>query len=173
MANGPSDKTSADEYWAARRAVGLVDRRDWGVLELTGRDRATFLHALLSNEIKALAPGQGCAATLLDIHGKVQVVLLAWVLEDRILLVTPPGAGASTLEALDKYLFAEQVAVSDVSAASALFLLAGPDVPALVERLAGATPDARPWASGASRVDGVDPRLAPGGGPAGAAQGPD
>src|SRR2546428_2393462 len=135
------------EYAAVRSHAGVVDRRDAGVVEATGRDRAAFLHALLSNEIKALTPGQGCAATLLDIHGKVQVLLLVWVLEDRILLVTPPGAGASTLEALDKYLFAEKVALRDVSEEWALFLLAGPDAPALVARLAGGAPHARPRAN--------------------------
>ena len=90
------------EYAVVRSTAGVIDRRDAGVLEATGRDRASFLHALLSNEIKALAPGRGCAATLLDIHGKVQVLLLVWVLDDRILLVTPPGMAAETLEALDK-----------------------------------------------------------------------
>src|SRR5438477_6760916 len=155
------------EYAAVRTRAGVVDRYDAGVVEATGRDRAAFLHALLSNEIKALAPGQGCAATLLDIHGKVQVVLLVWILEDRILLVTPPGAGAPTLEALDKYLFAEKVVLRDVSEEWALFLLAGPDVPALVPRLAGAAPDARPWSSVAARLDGVDVRLVRGGGETG------
>ena len=89
--------TQADvraQYVAARGGVGLVDRRDFGVVEATGRDRASFLHALLTNEVKALAPGQGCAATLLDIHGKVQVVLFVWVLDDRILLVTPPATAS-------------------------------------------------------------------------------
>src|SRR5215470_17808493 len=93
------------EYAAVRGASGVIDRRDAGVIDVTGRDRASFLHALLSNEIKALAPGQGCAATLLDVHGKVQILLLTWVLDDRILLVTPPGMAAEAVEALDKYLF--------------------------------------------------------------------
>src|SRR5882672_10020441 len=101
------------QYAAVRGGAGVVDRRDAGVLEATGRDRAAFLHALLSNDVKSLAAGQGCAATLLDIHGKVQMLLLVWVLEDRILLVTPPGAAAATLEALDKYLFAEKVVLQD------------------------------------------------------------
>src|SRR5437867_13195144 len=48
----------ADEYKRARHDVGLVDRGHFGILELTGRDRATFLHALVSNEVKALSPGQ-------------------------------------------------------------------------------------------------------------------
>ena len=90
----------ADEYAQVRRRVGLLDRSDFGILELTGRDRATFLHALVSNEIKALGPGQGCAATLLDVHGKVQVVLLVWVADDRIFVLTPPAMAAKAAEAL-------------------------------------------------------------------------
>jgi glycine cleavage system aminomethyltransferase T len=61
--------SAREEYAAARSAVGLIDRREHGVLEATGRDRASFLNALLSNDVKSLAPGQGCAATLLDVHG--------------------------------------------------------------------------------------------------------
>jgi folate-binding protein YgfZ len=155
------------EYAAARRGVGLIDRRAHGVLEAAGRDRATFLNALLSNDVKSLTPGQGCAATLLDVHGKVQVVLLVWVLDDRILVVTPPGTAASTLEALDRYLFSEKVELRDASEAWALFMLTGPEASRLVERLAGAAPDTRPWSHVAGRLDGVDVRLVRGGGETG------
>src|SRR2546425_12788913 len=98
----------SEEYAVVRRRVGFLDRGDFGVLELTGRDRASFLHALLSNEVKALGPGQGCAATLLDVHGKVQVVLFVWVVDVRILVVTPPAMAQKTAEALDHYLFSEK-----------------------------------------------------------------
>src|SRR5262249_25772553 len=127
----------AEEYALVRRRVGFLDRADFGVLELTGRDRASFLHALVSNEIKALAPGQGCAATLLDVHGKVQVVLYVWVADDRIFVVTPPAMAAKTAEALDHYLFSEKVAIEDVSREHALALLAGPMAPEMIERLTG------------------------------------
>jgi folate-binding protein YgfZ len=155
------------EYAAVRGAAGVIDRRDAGVLEATGRDRATFLNALLSNDVKSLGAGQGCAATLLDVHGKVQVLLLVWVLDDRILLVTPPGLGDSTLEALDRYLFAEKVVLRDVTAEWALFLVAGPQAPALVERVAGAAPPAPAWASVAAKLDGIDVRLVRGAGETG------
>src|ERR687888_1770891 len=94
------------EYRAAREGVAIVDRSDLGVVDVSGRDRTKFLHALLTNDVASLASGQGCAATLLDVHGKVQVTLLVWVFDDRIVLVTPSGMGAATLEMLDKYLFA-------------------------------------------------------------------
>ena len=101
--DGVPDHDALAEYHAARDAVGIADRTDLGVVEVTGRDRAKFLHALLSNDIAALAVGQGCAATLLDVHGKVQVTLVVLALDDRVLLLTPPGMGESTVAALDHY----------------------------------------------------------------------
>src|SRR3989442_12717567 len=117
---------SAEEYALVRRGVGLLERGHVGMLELTGRDRAAFLHALVSNEVKALGPGQGCAATLLDVYGKVQVVLYVWVADDRIFVVTPPAMAEKTAEALDHYLFSEKVSIDDASDETALFVLAGP-----------------------------------------------
>jgi folate-binding protein YgfZ len=155
------------QYVAARGGAGLVDRRDFGVVEATGRDRASFLHALLSNDVKALAAGQGCAATLLDVHGKVQVVVFVWVLDDRILLVTPTGTASSVLAALDKYLFSEKVALRDASEDWALLMLTGPAAPSLAERLAGALPDARPWAHVGASLDGIGVRLVRGRGETG------
>jgi folate-binding protein YgfZ len=158
----------AAEYAAVRTRVGLIDRGDHGVIAVTGRDRATFLHALLSNEIKALGPGEGCTATLLDVHGKVQVLLRVWVLEDRILLVTPPGRAASALEALDAYLFSEKAALEDASSEFALLLLAGPEASSLGRRLSGGTiPADKAWASVTASIDATPVRLVRGGGDTG------
>src|SRR5689334_22505643 len=156
---GMTANDARGEHAAVRTAAGLIDRRDHGIVEVTGRDRASFLHALLSNEIKALAPGQGCAATLLDVNGKVRVVVLVWVLDDRILLITPPGAAASTVEALDTFLFSEKAVLRDASADWALAMLAGPQAAALIERLAGATPPEAAWSHTLASIDGVGVRL--------------
>ena len=155
------------EYAAARRGVALADRGDWGVLEVTGRDRAAFLHALLSNEVKALHAGQGCAAALLDAHGKVQILLFVWVLEDRILLVMPRGLTAKIAQALDHYLFSEKASLTDASDETALLMLVGPEAPAAIERLAGVRPPAPAWSSVAATLDGIAVRLVVGGGETG------
>lgn len=162
MATTQQQSTPADEYRAARNAVGLVDRRDWGMLELTGRDRATFLHALLSNEIKALAPGQGCAATLLDVHGKVQVVVDVWVADDRIFVVTPPSMAQKTAEALDHYLFSEKVAITDLSAETAQLVLVGPKAHETAERVAGARPGEAAWSHAVGKLGETPVRLVSG-----------
>jgi aminomethyltransferase len=160
----------AAEHAAVRGGAGLIDRRDHGLLEVTGRDRATFLHAMLSNDIAGLTPGQGCGATLLDVHGKVQVLLRVLVLEDRILVITPPHFAAKTHEALDTYLFSEKAYFRDATGDQAMFLLAGPDVPALVERMAGAVPGDRAWSHVAGAIGGVEVRLVRGRGETGEAE---
>ena len=94
---------AASEYAAVRTGAGILDRGHAGVLEVTGRDRAKFLHAMLSNDVASLASGQGCRAAFLDIHGKVQVVLTVWALDERMLVVTPPGLAEKTLAEFDKF----------------------------------------------------------------------
>ncbi len=167
MSAPPAVHDPIAEYRAARGGVGLVDRSDSGVVEVTGRDRARFLHALLSNDVAALQPGQGCAATLLDIHGKVQVTLIVLALEDRVLLLTPPGMGESTVAALDHYLFAEKVALEDVTGRQTLLMLAGPAAEETAKRLTGATPPGGAWSHAAGSLNGVDARVVAAGGETG------
>ena len=155
------------DYLAVRGRVGVLDRRDRGVVEVTGRDRATFLHAMLSNEVKSLAPGQGCAATLLDVHGKVQVIVAVWVLEERILLVTPPGMAEKLQEALDRHLFAEKVSLRNATGEMAFVVLAGPETPALVSRLTGATLPVAAWSHVTASLGGAHVRVVRGGGETG------
>ncbi len=166
----PDRSRAAAEYQAVRRAVGLLDRSDLGVVEVTGRDRAAFLHAMLSNDVKGLRPWQGCAAAFLDVHGKVQALLLVWVLEDRVLVLTPPGRAAGMLEDLDRYLFAEKVSLRDASGERAFLLLAGPEAPALAERLTGSVVPDRAWSGAAAKLEGTEVRLVRGGGETGEAE---
>src|SRR5574337_522801 len=99
------------EHRAVRSAAGVVDQSLSSILEVTGRDRVAFLQGMLTNDLKVLSPGQGCPAAFLDAHGKVQALLTALVLEDRLLLVlSRRGTAEQTLQALDKFLISEKVA---------------------------------------------------------------
>src|SRR5712692_3789300 len=153
----------ATEYAAVRRRAGLIDRGDLGVVEVTGRDRTTFLHAMLSNDVKSLSAGRGALAAFLDVQGKVQTLLILWALEDRLLLITPPGEGAKTIQALDHYLFSEKAYLKDATGEMALLMLAGPEAAPLVERLTGTTAPATEWGNTAARLAGADVRLVTGG----------
>ena len=54
-----------EEHKAVREACGLFDFSFRGKFALKGRDHAKFLHRMVSNDIKRLAPGEGTYATLL------------------------------------------------------------------------------------------------------------
>ncbi len=136
-------------------------------MEVTGRDRVSFLQGMLTNDLKSLAPGQGCPAAFLDAHGKVQALLTVLMLEERILLTLGSGPAAKTLQALDKYLISEKVSFRDVSAETALFMLAGPRTAELIERLTGDRPVGGAWSHVERTAAGVPIRLVTGGGETG------
>ena len=127
----------AEQHRAVREGSGLRDRSDLGKAEAEGRDRASFLQGMLSNDVKALAPGQGCAAAFLDAHGKVMALLRVYALADRLWLELPPRLTEKTLQLLDKYLISEKVSFEALDEAYGVLSLQGPRSQALLEGLAG------------------------------------
>src|SRR6476620_5278584 len=64
------------EYAAIRKSCGLIDLPQRGILELTGKDRLSFLNNLLTNQTwdkskkKGLSEGRGIYAFLLNLKGR-------------------------------------------------------------------------------------------------------
>lgn len=132
----------AAEHGAVRDRVGMIDRSDRGVIETTGRDRAAFLQGMLSSDVKGLTERQGVRATLLDAHGKILSILLVHCLADRLLLETEARLATTTMEALERLHFSEQVELEDRSADIGVVTLAGPAArKTLEEALDRALPD--------------------------------
>ena len=120
----------AKEAEAARRATAAVDLPWRAVIEMTGRDRARFLHGMCTNEIKKLAPGQGCLAAVVNRQGKIVGDVAVHVTETALLLETARENAAGLLEHLSRFLVADDVAlkVSD----AAVIGLYGPSAAALL-----------------------------------------
>jgi glycine cleavage system T protein len=136
----------AAEHETVRERAGVIDRSERGKIEVTGKDRATFLHGLVSNDVKGLQPGQGNESALLDVHGKVTALLVVHCLPDRLVLETDPHLRESLLATIDRYLFSERAELEDVTAASGILTVAGPGARKTVEQaLGGAVPDLSRW----------------------------
>jgi folate-binding protein YgfZ len=154
----------AAEHEAVREEAGLIDRSHRGKIEVTGRDRASFLHGMLSNDVQALQAGQGCPAAFLDAHGKIVSLLAVHCLADRLILEMDRHLVAPTLAGLDRFLISERVALEDVSAATGLLTVAGPASRKSLEAALGqALPDLAPrhhtvvtWEGHVIRVVGSD-----------------
>ena len=129
------------EYAALSKGAGLINMASRTRVELTGADRASFLHNLCTNDIKRLAPGSGCEAFLLDARGHVVAHVFVICRPESLVLETVPEQAAAIIGHLDRYQIRERVEFQDRSAWRE-WLLAGPDAPDILQRLAGDVPRA-------------------------------
>ncbi len=113
VASGPSLNTEALESSAR-----LFDISDMGRIRVLGRDRVRFLHAMLSNDVARLTPGEGRWATLNTQQGKTISDVRIFVFDDDkregvALALVEPGARAGFIEALERYIIADKCTFSD------------------------------------------------------------
>src|ERR1044072_9572735 len=60
------------QYRQLREECGLLDRSERGKLIVSGGEPAEYLQGQLTNDVEALAPGEGLYAALLDRKGHMQ-----------------------------------------------------------------------------------------------------
>ena len=146
-------------YDAVHRAVGLIDRSARVRLEVTGPDRAKFLHNLTTNEVKRLPAGRGCEAFVTSLQGKTLGYVTLLVTEERILLRTDPGGLEFVLPHFAKYGALDEVEWADVSPDTFELHLAGPNARALLERIGGAIPEDADYRHLARTIAGREARV--------------
>jgi folate-binding protein YgfZ len=117
---------SLQEYQAAREGAAVLRRSDRGLIAVSGRDRASYLQGLLTNDVLALQPGQGCYAAYLTAQGRMITDLWVYELGDVMLLSVGSGQKDLLLAKLDQFVFSEDVQLGDVSSRFAAFAIVGP-----------------------------------------------
>ena len=115
------------EYELATTGVAAVDRSYRGKLRLTGGEAAEFLQGQVSNEVEALAPGQGCYATLLNHKGKVRADVRILRGTDWLMLDFEPQAMPVFRHMVDVYGLGRDVSAEDVTASLSIVSLIGPE----------------------------------------------
>src|SRR6476619_7718326 len=97
---------SIQEYDAARQRVGLVDRAEYAYVVLSGKDRASYLQGLLTDDVAALGPGQGCYSAYLTPQGRMIADLWVYELGEVMLLDLPSVETKNVVLAqLDQFIF--------------------------------------------------------------------
>ncbi len=122
------------EYDAATDEVGLHDRSYRGLIEITGGDRAGWLHNLTTNDIKSLTPGLGRYAFALNIKGRVLFDGNVLALPEALLLDIDRRWIGPAIEHFGKYIIMEDVQLADRSADFARLALVGPRASEVCER---------------------------------------
>jgi folate-binding protein YgfZ len=98
-------------YDAARTgaAMGLRGRRGW--LRVTGADRVSFLHGVLTNDIAALDVGQWCYAAYLTPQGRMVSDMRVLRRDADLALETEPQVVETLAARLDGSIFTERVQI--------------------------------------------------------------
>lgn len=92
-----------------------MDRSYLGQVEVSGKDHVDLLHRITTNELRHLKPGQTQITVFTNEKGRIidRVHLLKF--DDRIRLITSRATGAKVANWIEKFIFIEDVRVSDVS----------------------------------------------------------
>ncbi len=118
-----------------RAGAGLVDRSRIAVLRVSGGDRRSYLHNLLTNDIASLQPGTGCYAALLTPQGRMISDMRVFELGDRVLIDLPRDLAETVRAHFDRFIFSEDVQVEDATTVVTEIGVYGPMAASLVEKV--------------------------------------
>src|SRR5213594_814680 len=113
-------------YKALREKAAYLDLSARGKIFAGGEDRVRLLHAMTTNHIQQLQPGQGCYAFFLNAQGRILADVNVFVLPDRILLDVEPEVRERVYQHLDKFIIADDVTVEDASESLMALGIEGP-----------------------------------------------
>jgi folate-binding protein YgfZ len=125
----------ASAYQAARHTAAFIDRSSRGRIVVNGRDRASYLQGLLTNDIQALKTGEGCYAAYLTAQGRMIADLWVYELGDVMVLSLAGELTSTVMTKLDQFIFSEDVQLGDVGEAFGQIAVVGPDAARVVEAL--------------------------------------
>lgn len=94
---------------------GLVDLSHYGVIEISGADRLTFLHSLTTAHILRAKPGESLITLLLSPHGHIEHMLKTIFGDSSIWLIVEPGAKEKILSYFQSMIFMSRIEIMDVS----------------------------------------------------------
>ncbi|MEO7648961.1 MAG: glycine cleavage T C-terminal barrel domain-containing protein [Bryobacteraceae bacterium] len=130
-----------DGYQALRTSAAWLDLAGRGRIMASGEDRARLLHAMTTNHIQQLIPGQGCYAFFLSAQGRILSDAYIYCLSDRILIDVEPEQRERLLQHLDKFIIADDVTLEDVSDSLTAIGVEGPTAREALAKLGAPIPE--------------------------------
>lgn len=128
---------SLEEYNAATQAVGIVDRSGIGRVKISGSDGLDLLNRLTTNKLDDLTQGRMEGTVLTTNKGRIIDLLFVLRQDDHLLMLTSPGNTETVIEAIDFYIFADDVEMSDVSEQTSIIGVIGPNAAACLSDVTG------------------------------------
>ena len=125
-------------YATLTRSAALADRSSRALLEVTGKDRAAWLHNLITNEVRNLRMGEGCYAFACNVQGRILFDLNVLVRKEALWIDMDRRFRDTAIKHFARYTITEDVTIADKSDAFARAAICGPDMARVLAGL-GAT----------------------------------
>jgi tRNA-modifying protein YgfZ len=122
-------------YNALREHAAWLDLSDRGKLRATGDDRTRFLHAMSTNHVEQLKPGEGCYSFFLNAQGRILGDVNLLCFGDHLLLDTEAETRRKLFEHLDRYIIADDVTLEDATDRIATIAVEGPESAAVLRKM--------------------------------------
>ena len=119
-------------YNELRESAAWLDLSERGKIRVTGEDRVRLLHAMCTNNIEQLKPGDGCHAFFLNAQGRILADTYVMCFEDHLLLDTEPETRQRVLDHLDNFIIADDATLEDVTSSLSTIAISGPKAAAPV-----------------------------------------
>ena len=134
-----------DEYGVLRESAGIGAISARAQIAVGGRDRATYLQGLITNDIVALTAGSGCYAAWLNAQGRMLTDLHVLESGDMILLDVPAALADTTVQRLDQFLFSEDVQLASLAETIRPLWVHGPAAAAVLANVLSGASDIEAW----------------------------
>ena len=131
-----------DGYQALRERAAWIDLSARGKIRVLGEDRVRLLHAMTTQDVQSLTPGQGGYAFFLNAQGRILGDVNICCFEDSILLDTEPETRQKLFEHIDRYIIADDVTLADVTEQMATIAVEGPEAASVLKGLGAPAPAA-------------------------------
>jgi folate-binding protein YgfZ len=128
-------------YRALRETAAWIDLSARGKLRATGEDRARLLHAMTTQHVEQMKPGDGGYAFFLNAQGRILGDVNLFCLEDSFLLDTESETRQKLFDHIDRYIIADDVTLDDATPRMATIAIEGPDAAGVLEKLGAPVPE--------------------------------
>ena len=134
MTTATIDAHTFEEFRAATERAAVFPN-DAGRLRLTGEDARDLLNRLSTNLVDPDGkPGEVAVTVLTSDRGRIVDLVYVVHCGDHQLLLTSPGQQQNVIDFLDKYTIMEDLEVEDITDATVLITLTGPDAGEILSR---------------------------------------
>lgn len=124
-----------EEVRSVRNHAAILDLSHRGDLHVGGCDRIRFLQGMVTNDVQALAPGQGCHAAMLTQKGKILADFWIYPQSEGVRIEVEAGLLSNLKEILEKYIIADDVQLEDRTGCFATLSVQGPDSARIVRQI--------------------------------------